>query len=124
MGRSWRMLALAMVVATASLAMLKPEAAALEPRAQRGFDLARANCARCHAIGHAGESPLKEAPPFRTLHRRYPVEDLAESLTEGITTGHPTMPEFRLDPGQASDLIAYLKSATRDAEKCPSGSSP
>ena len=25
---------------------------------------------------------------------------------------------------ERADLIAYLKSATRDAEKCPSGSSP
>jgi cytochrome c len=40
------------------------------------------------------------APPFRTLHERYPVEDLVEPLAEGIVTGHPTMPEFRFDPGQ------------------------
>jgi cytochrome c len=25
-------------------------------------------------------------------------------------TGHPTMPEFRLDPDQIGDLIAFLKS--------------
>jgi mono/diheme cytochrome c family protein len=43
------------------------------------------------------------------LHKRYPVEDLAESLAEGIVTGHPTMPEFRLDPAQISDVLAYLK---------------
>jgi mono/diheme cytochrome c family protein len=56
-----------------------------------------------------GESPLPIAPPFRTLHTRYPVEELAESLAEGITTGHPSMPEFRLDPAQINDVIAYLK---------------
>jgi cytochrome c len=54
--------------------------------------------------------PLKIAPPFRTLHERYPVETLQESLAEGIVTGHPTMPEFQLDPGQVGDVIAYLKS--------------
>jgi cytochrome c len=43
------------------------------------------------------------------LHQRYPVDDLAESLAEGISTGHPTMPEWRFDPGQIGDLIAYLK---------------
>jgi hypothetical protein len=64
---------------------------------------------RCHAIGKFGESPLKIAPPFRTLHERYPVEDLQEPLAEGIITGHPTMPEFRFDPGQVGDIIAYLK---------------
>ena len=50
---------------------------------------------------------------MRTLHERYPVENLAESLAEGIRTGHPTMPEFRLDPGQVTDVIAYLKTLER-----------
>jgi cytochrome c len=84
-----------------------------DPRAQRGRVLAQANCAKCHAIGPAGESPLGIAPPFRTLHTRYPVESLEEALVEGIVTGHPSMPEFRLDVGQARDLIAYLKALER-----------
>jgi hypothetical protein len=25
-------------------------------------------------------------------------------------TGHPSMPEFRLDPGQVGDFISFLKS--------------
>jgi len=81
----------------------------LSPAAQRGFVILKTNCSRCHAIGKIGESPLKIAPPFRTLHERYPVEDLEEPLAEGIITGHPTMPEFRFDPGQVGDIIAYLK---------------
>jgi uncharacterized protein (DUF433 family) len=55
---------------------------------------------------------LAKAPPFRTLHRRYPVETLAEGLAEGIRVAHP-MPEFRLEPKQIDDLIAYLKSLER-----------
>jgi mono/diheme cytochrome c family protein len=47
------------------------------------------------------------------VHTRYPVEDLGEALAEGITTGHPTMPEFRLGPDEADALIAYLKSLER-----------
>jgi cytochrome c len=82
----------------------------LTPEAQKGFALLRANCARCHAIGKTGNSPLKAAPPFRTLHTRYPVESLEESLGEGIITGHPAMPEFHFDPDQVGDIIAYLKS--------------
>jgi len=82
----------------------------LSPAAQRGFVLLREDCMRCHAIGKVGASPLKIAPPFRTLHEHYPVEDLEEPLAEGIITGHPTMPEFRFDPGQVGDIIAYLKS--------------
>ena len=63
-----------------------------------------------------GESPLRIAPPFRTLHERYPIDDLAEALAEGIVTGHPTMPEFRLDPAQINDVIAYL---TRSIHESP-----
>ncbi len=85
----------------------------LSPAAQRGFVIVRTNCSRCHAIGKVGESPLPIAPPFRTLHERYPVEDLQEPLAEGIITGHPTMPEFRFDPGQVGDIIAYLKTLER-----------
>ena len=82
----------------------------LSPAAQRGLIFVQANCSRCHAIGKLGGSPIAEAPPFRTLHTQYPVESLAEALAEGIVTGHPSMPEFRLDPGQVQDVISYLKS--------------
>ena len=85
----------------------------LSPAAQRGLVIVRANCSRCHAVGKGGESPLQIAPPFRTLHERYPVEDLEEPLAEGIVTSHPTMPEFRFDPGQVGDIIAYLKTLER-----------
>lgn len=85
----------------------------LSPAAQRGLVFVRTNCSRCHAIDRVSASPLKVAPPFRTLHERYPVESLQESLAEGIVTGHPSMPEFRLDPGQVDDVIAYLKSLER-----------
>ncbi|MCG7394383.1 cytochrome c [Microvirga sp. ACRRW] len=79
-------------------------------RAQRGLTFAQTNCAQCHAIGRFGDSPIPEAPPFRTLHTRYPIEDLAEAFAEGITTGHPSMPQFQLDPAQINDLLAYLQS--------------
>ena len=84
-------------------------AVATSPDQQRGKTFALNNCARCHAIDRVSPSPLKIAPPFRTLHNRYPIETLAESLAEGIQTGHPTMPEFQLDPDQIHDLLSYLK---------------
>lgn len=77
--------------------------------ARRGLAFARTNCATCHAVDRSSESPLKVAPPFRLLHKRYPVDALAEALAEGISTGHPTMPEFTLTPAQIGDLIAFLK---------------
>src|SRR6516165_2413046 len=95
----------------ASLALLWTSAGAqaLSPSAQRGLNIARTNCARCHSIDKVSESPLKIAPPFRTLHERYPVTDLQEPLAEGIRTGHPTMPEFRFDADQVHDLVEFLK---------------
>jgi cytochrome c len=100
-------------LAVAICSLIATVAAALEPKEQRGFTFARANCAMCHAVGKIGDSPLPEAPPFRMLHDRYPVEDLQESLAEGIMTGHPTMPQWQLDPGQISDLISYLRTLER-----------
>lgn len=76
----------------------------------QGRRLAQLYCARCHSIYKVGPSPLSIAPPFRTLQNRYPIEDLEEALGEGLVTGHPTMPEFRFDPDQVADFIAFLKS--------------
>src|SRR3954452_25296971 len=82
------------------------DAQPLDPSPQRGLNFVRTNCARCHSVDKLTPSPLTAAPPFRDLHKRYPVENLEEALGEGIVTGHPTMPEFHLDPGQITDLIA------------------
>lgn len=76
----------------------------------KGEVIVRENCSRCHAIGRIGESPNKEAPPFRTLSRQYPVESLAESLAEGIMSGHPAMPVFIFKPHDVDAIIAYLQS--------------
>src|SRR5215212_6757853 len=91
-----------------ALFMVGP-ALALSPAEQRGKTFALANCARCHSVDRVTESPLKIAPPFRTLHLRYPVETLGEALAEGIETGHPTMPAFQLDTDQIHDLLSYMK---------------
>jgi cytochrome c len=109
--RSYYRSALAAVVAIS--APLPPTAGAdeaLSPPAQRGLVFARTHCAKCHSIDRVSQSPLPPAPPFRKLHERYPVETLQEALAEGIVTGHPSMPEFQLDPGQVNDVIVYLKS--------------
>ncbi len=103
-------LAATIAVFSALLPQLARSEEALSPPAQRGLVFVRTHCAQCHSIDRVSPSPLKVAPPFRTLHERYPVESLQESLAEGIVTGHPSMPEFQLDPGQVGDVIAYLKS--------------
>ena len=76
----------------------------------KGEALVRENCSRCHAIGKEGESPHPPAPPFRTLSRKYPIDDLAESLAEGIVSGHPDMPIFVFKPHDIEAIIQYLKS--------------
>jgi len=95
------------------LACSADAARAQNPAAQRGLTFVRVHCAQCHAIDRVSDSPLTIAPAFRRLHLRYPVENLAEAFAEGISTGHPTMPQFRLDPGQIGDLLAYLKTLER-----------
>ena len=90
--------------------LLLTTAALAAPTAeQRGKAFARANCARCHAIDRVSASRLKTAPPLRTLHQRYPVENLGEALAEGISTGHADMPAFELNPDQIHDLLSYIK---------------
>jgi cytochrome c len=81
-----------------------------EPSVLAGKAFAQANCSHCHSIDKFTLSSLAIAPPFRTLHKRYPVDSLQEALGEGISTGHPSMPEFILDPGQVGDFISFLKS--------------
>jgi len=76
----------------------------------KGEVLVKENCSRCHATGKEGDSPHKEAPPFRTLSAKYPIEDLAESLAEGIVSGHPDMPIFVFSPHDVEAIIEYLQS--------------
>lgn len=92
------------------LSVTAPVAAQTPPDVQRGRVFVKTHCAQCHSIDKVGPSPLSIAPPLRDLHRRYPVENLEEAFAEGISTGHPSMPQFRLDPYEIHDLIAFLKS--------------
>jgi mono/diheme cytochrome c family protein len=85
-------------------------AAAEKDLAAKAKLLVTENCSRCHAIGTDGDSPHKEAPPFRTLSTKYPVESLAESLAEGIVSGHPDMPIFVFSPTDVGAIIDYLQS--------------
>jgi mono/diheme cytochrome c family protein len=101
------------ILLVTTLLVASGRAQTMSPSEQRGQRFAITNCARCHSIDKVSASPLKVAPPFRTLHQKYPVDTLEEALGEGIVTGHPTMPEFRLDPGQVADLIAFLKRLER-----------
>jgi mono/diheme cytochrome c family protein len=87
-----------------------PGRAAEKDLTDKGEVLVKENCSRCHAIGKEGTSPHPQAPPFRTLSSRYPIEDLAESLAEGIVSGHPDMPIFAFTPTDVAAIVDYLNS--------------
>ena len=89
----------------------------------KGNVLVAENCGRCHATGKESDSPHAEAPPFRTLSSKYPVEDLAESLAEGIVSGHPEMPIFVFEPQDVAAIIDYLESI-QDVPSAPPGEGP
>ncbi len=76
----------------------------------RGRDVARRNCATCHATGERGDSPNAMAPAFRHLGRRYGWDNLEAALAAGMLIHHPAMPEIHLSPSETDDLISYLKS--------------
>ncbi|MGH1353280.1 MAG: c-type cytochrome [Methyloligellaceae bacterium] len=79
-----------------------------DDQVKAGRALAEKLCKSCHAIGIKGESAMKAAPPFRTFSQNWPLEALEEALAEGIVTGHPDMPEFKLPPPDVGALITYL----------------
>ena len=77
---------------------------------ERGRLLVEANCGGCHAIGLADASPHPDAPSFRTLSERYPIDSLAETLTKGIPITHPDMPDFLATASQIDEITAYILS--------------
>ena len=99
----------AVIAAILCLPVMQAPALGASPSEMRGQFFARTNCARCHSIDKVTASPLKLAPPFRSLHKRYPIESLAEAFAEGISTGHPSMPEFQLDADQINDLLSFMQ---------------
>ncbi len=102
---------LALIAASLLLLLGAPLAwAAEKDLTAKGEGLVRKDCSSCHAIGKEGDSPHPDAPPFRTLSSKYPVTDLAESLAEGIVSGHPDMPVFVFEPTDVEAIIEYLQS--------------
>jgi mono/diheme cytochrome c family protein len=105
----WRLIALGAAFLLAGLFACSASAAEKD-MTDKGKALVEEHCARCHAIGVKGDSPHPDAPPFRTLSSKYPVQDLAESLAEGIVSGHPDMPIFVFSPTDVQAIIDYLQS--------------
>jgi mono/diheme cytochrome c family protein len=84
-----------------------------------GERLAREKCGACHAIGRSGASPVPPAPPFRTLGSRFNIEGLPESLAEGISVGHPRMPQVIWEARDIEAFMAYLRTLQPTRPRAP-----
>lgn len=107
-----------LALAGAAAVTLAVSAQAADEQAElvaKGREMVEANCKRCHALGMDDKSPHANAPPFRLVAERYPSENLAEALAEGIVAGHPDMPVFVMKPEQIEAFLAYLNSLTPSA---------
>jgi cytochrome c len=73
-----------------------------------GRDLARANCATCHAVTIDGASPLHQAVPFwrMTIHRD--VSTIERDLLNHALPQNNVMPVFNLSAKQARDIAAWI----------------
>lgn len=97
-----------------SVVMLTASAVAQPSDEKRGRDLLERLCSNCHGIGPNDRSRHALAPPFRQLMKRYKAEVLAEALAEGLSTGHPDMPEFTFQPEQIRVIIEYLDRLSKE----------
>ena len=110
MARAW---AVGIGIAIALLGAASGMADEQADKAAEGKRIVETNCMRCHATGMDDKSAHDKAPPFRDVVERYPSENLAEALAEGIVSGHPDMPVFVFNPPQIEAFLAYLNSLER-----------
>ncbi len=97
-------------IACALAVLILASAAQAQDPSRHGRALLKEFCARCHAIGKTGRSPLRNAPPFRTLGRTFDLDRLSSRLERGISSSHPGMPEFKFSEVDARAAVAYLRS--------------
>lgn len=76
----------------------------------KGKAIVSEQCARCHSVEKTDASQHEDAPPFRDVANKYSVWLLAESLAEGIISGHPDMPEFTFEPDEIHAILSYMDS--------------
>lgn len=125
--RMLRSTILTLIIGSVALGVSQAQAGDGDPA--RGHAFARQYCSKCHSVeAHKLKSPVAEAPPFATFSRYWPLEDLEESLAEGIMVGHNKypMPVFQLGPDEIADLISYLQTIQEPAAnngRSPGGNS-
>ena len=103
------------IVAALCLLAVGPARSQERAEVEAGRKLAELHCSRCHAVGNEGASLMEGAPPLRDIKLRYPVDDLAEALAEGMETAHPQMPVFTFSPRRSTSfwLISIVWNSRR-----------
>jgi mono/diheme cytochrome c family protein len=97
------------LIAMAAAAVLSGPCLAQEPGdAGRGSAVALETCAGCHGVRKGEQSLNPKAPPFGTIAEVSGMTAMA--LNVALLTSHPVMPNIRLEPGERSDVIAYIQS--------------
>jgi mono/diheme cytochrome c family protein len=74
----------------------------------RGKALLQEKCGRCHATGAVGASPLKQAPPMRSIYARFAPRELQAELREGMVSRHREMPQIDFSDEDVDAIMAYL----------------
>ena len=81
--------------------------------ARHGRQLVGKFCSSCHAVARFGRGPNRNAPPFRTLGRKFDLDAFPGILERGISSTHPDMPVFKFSQDDAHDVVVYLRSIQR-----------
>jgi len=97
-----------LIVALLLCASATANAATSSQFRSRGKALLQENCGRCHAIGAAGRSPLKDAPPMRTIYARFAPRELQAELREGMVSRHRAMPQIDFSDEDVDAILTYL----------------
>jgi mono/diheme cytochrome c family protein len=104
-----RLAALAPILAAALLCLpTGSDAAKRGPLAARGKAILQEKCARCHAVGASGASPLKGAPPMREIYARFLPRELQAELAEGMVSRHREMPQIEFSDTDVHAIMTYL----------------
>jgi mono/diheme cytochrome c family protein len=100
----------ARAITTAMLCVMVEHAGAQQfGDAEGGRQLARENCAECHAIDSGtGASANPDAPTFKDLANTPGMTSAA--LTVALQTAHRNMPNFLIKANERQDIIAYILS--------------
>lgn len=87
---------------------LRAETAPDQPVIPDGRVLLTDKCGRCHAVDATSPSPFKDAPPFRDVLKKFPVEELRMRLSEGVVSHFKDMPQVDFSDEEVTGIIDYL----------------